>query len=57
MEVEVVAQVAVGGRRLWLAICHKENLIAVVIAVATMGTVIIPALQVMAHLVIVNLRL
>lgn len=57
MEVEVVAPVAVGGRRLWLAICHKENLIAVVTAVATMGTVIIPALQVMAHLVIVNLRL
>lgn len=49
VEVEVVP-VAVGGRRLWLAICHKENLRVVVIVVATMGTVAtveIPALVVM----------
>lgn len=58
--VEVVVPVAVGGRRLWLAICLKENLIVVVIAVATMGTVVtvvIPALVVMGGLVTVSLQL
>lgn len=58
VEVEVV--VAVGGRRQWLAICRKENLRVVVIAVATMATVatvVIPAQVVMEGLLMVSLRL
>lgn len=58
VEVEVVvAAVAVGGRRLWPAICHKENLIALIIAVAAMATVVIPALVVMEGLAMVSLQL
>lgn len=48
VEVVIAAAVAVGGRKLWPAICHRENLTTVV-AVATMGTiatVVIPALVV-----------
>lgn len=48
VEVEVMV-VAVGGRKLWLAICHRENLKAVVIAavaMATAATVVIPLLVV-----------
>lgn len=56
--VVVVVPVAVGGRKLWPAICHRENLKAVVIAVATMATVVIPALVVMvAGLVMVSPQL
>lgn len=41
VEVAVVAVVAVAaeGRKQWLDICHKENLIAPVIATAIMATV------------------
>lgn len=50
VEVIVAAAVAVGGRKLWLAICHRENLKAVVIAVvATAATVVIPLLAVMVE--------
>lgn len=52
VEVAVVVAVAVGGRKLWPAICHKENLIAVVIAavgMATAATVVIPPLVVMVE--------
>lgn len=54
MEVEVVVAVvvAVGERKLWLAICHRENLIAQVTAAAAMATaatVVILALLVMAE--------
>lgn len=40
MEVVVVAVVAVvaEGKKQWLDICHKENLIALVIATAIMDT-------------------
>lgn len=51
-EVVVVVAVAVEGRKLWLAICHRENLIVVVIAATTMATaaiVVIPALVVMVE--------
>lgn len=60
VEVAVVVAVAVGGRKLWLAICHRENLIAVVIAAAAMAittTVVIPVLVVMEDLVMVNPQL
>lgn len=53
VEVVIVA-VAVGGRKPWLVICRKENLIAVVIivtAMATVVTVVILALIVMEGLV------
>lgn len=46
VEVVVAATVAAGGRKLWLAICHRENLTIVVVAVTTMATVataVIPA--------------
>lgn len=51
-EVEVVAVVAVaaGGRKLWLDIYHRENLIALVIAATAMAItaiVVIPAVVVM----------
>lgn len=54
MEVAVVVAVtvAVGGRKQWLAICHRENLIARVIAAPAMATaaiVVIPALLVMVE--------
>lgn len=52
VEVAVVVAVAVGGRKLWPAICHRENLIVLAIAAATMDiavTVVIPALQVMVE--------
>lgn len=52
VEVVVVAPVAVGGRKLWLAICHRENLKAVVVAAATMATaatVVIPALVIIVE--------
>lgn len=39
VEVVVAVAVAVGGRKLWPAICHRENLIAQVIATAIMATV------------------
>lgn len=51
-EAVVVVAVAVGGRKLWPAICHRENLMVVVIAAATMATaatVAIPALVVMVE--------
>lgn len=62
MEVEVIVVVAVaGGRKLWPAICHRENLIALVITAAAMATIIIvviPALLVMVEgLVMVNPQL
>lgn len=40
VEVAVVAPAVVGGRRQWLAICRRENLIATVVA-AAMGTIVI----------------
>lgn len=52
VEVVVVGAVAVGGRKLWPAICHRENLTAVVItavAMATAATVVIPPLVVMVE--------
>lgn len=52
VEVVVVVAVAVGGRKLWQAICHRENLKALVItaaAMATAATVVIPALLVMVE--------
>lgn len=52
VEVVVVGAVAVGGRKLWLAICLKENLIVLAIAAITMATaatVVIPALVVMVE--------
>lgn len=54
VEVEVVVAVAVAveGRKLWLAICHRENLIMLAIVPATMATaaiVVIPALLVMVE--------
>lgn len=53
VEVEVVAvAVAVGERKLWLAICHRENLIVQAIAAAVMptaATVVIPAQLVMGE--------
>lgn len=52
VEVVVVVPVAVGGRKLWPAICHRENLIALVIAAAataTAATVVITALLVMVE--------
>lgn len=59
MAVAVVAAV-VGGRKQWLAICHREKLIAVVVA-AAMGiivTIVILAPTVMeAGLVMVNPQL
>ena len=39
VEVIVAVAVAVGGRKLWLATCRRENLIAQVIATAIMATV------------------
>lgn len=61
VEVVVAVAVAVGGRKLWLAICHRENLIAIVIAaaaMATVATVVIPPLVLMAEgLVMVNPQL
>ena len=60
MEVEVVVvtvAVVVGGRKLWLVICHKENLIAAVTPVAAMATVVtavILALVVMEGLVMAS---
>lgn len=55
VEVEVVAvvvAVAVGERKLWPAICLRENLRVVVIAtvgIATAATVVIPPLVVMVE--------
>lgn len=52
VEVVVAVVVAVGGRKLWLAICHRENLIALAIAAVAMGMaaiVVIPALLVMVE--------
>lgn len=60
VEVAVVVVVAVGERKLWLAICHRENLIVLVIAAAmvTPPTVPIRALLVMVEgLVIVSPQL
>lgn len=50
--VVVVVAVAVGGRKLWLAICRRENLRAMVIAVVAMvmaATMVIPPLVVMVE--------
>lgn len=52
MEVEVIvaaAVAAVGGRKQWLAICHRENLKAVVITPVAMATVVIPLVAVMVE--------
>lgn len=60
VEVVVVVLAAVGGRKLWLAICHRENLKAVVMAaaaMATVATVVMPALVVMEGLVMVSHQL
>lgn len=60
VEVVVVVPAAVGGRKLWQAICHRENQIAVVItaaAMATAATVVIPVVVVMEGLVMVNPQL
>lgn len=40
VEVVAVAPAVVGGRRQWLAICRRENLIATLVA-AAMGTIVI----------------
>lgn len=50
-EVVVAVAVAVEGRKLWPAICHRENLIMLAIAPATMATaaMVIPALLVMVE--------
>ena len=57
----VVVAVAVGGRKLWPAICRRESLIVQIIAVAaTVTTVmgVIPALLVMVEgLVMLNPQL
>lgn len=50
--VVVVVAVAVGGRKLWRAICHRENQKVLVIAAAAMvtaATPVIPALLVMVE--------
>lgn len=60
VEVVVVVLAAVGGRKLWLAICHRENLKAVVMAaaaMATVATVVMPALVVTEGLVMVSHQL
>lgn len=51
VEVAVVVVVAVGERKLWLVICHRENLTMLVIAaaMATPATVVIRALLVMVE--------
>lgn len=52
VEVVVVVLVAVGGRKLWPAICLRENLRVLVMAAATMATaatVVILALLVMVE--------
>lgn len=57
----VVAAVAVGGRKLWLGICRRENLKAIGLAAAGMAMaaiVVIPPLVVMAEgLVMVSRQL
>lgn len=57
VEVVVAVAVAVGGRKLWLAICHRENLIAIVIAAAAMAMVIPPLVVMVEGLVMVNPQL
>lgn len=47
VEVEVVVAPVVGGRKLWLAIYHRENLIAVVTATVAMATVATVGIQVL----------
>lgn len=62
VEVVLVVAAAVEGRKLWLVICHRENLIALVMAaaavMATTATVVILALVVIVEgLVMVSPRL